>query len=154
MKINYVKIDLKDYEFALINSKIHHELSSSAYNERRKLCESVAKKLGVLNVSEQNETSFLNQRSKLPLNEFTKVNYVVSENERVLSAFQSLGKGEIVEFGTLLNATRFGLQHKYEVSCPEIDFLVDQTRKSGVIVGSRVIGGGFVGCSLNLIHKG
>ena len=154
MDTMYVKVDLKEYELVLINSKIHHELSGSAYNERRELCESVASKLEVSHVSELNEPILRDHKSELTEDEFRKALYIIMENERVQLAFKALKIGSIISLGSLMYASHHGLQYKYEVSCPEIDFLVDAARKSGVVIGSRIMGGGFGGCTLNLVHKG
>ncbi|MBT8320239.1 MAG: galactokinase, partial [Eudoraea sp.] len=75
------------------------------------------------------------------------------ENQRVLDAVTALRKGDLSNLGALLYQSHAGLQDEYEVSCPEIDYLVDFTRDYPGVLGSRIMGGGFGGCSLNLIHK-
>ena len=149
----YIQVDFAAYELVLINSHVHHQLSSSAYNERRGTCENVAKKLGVTTISELTQSSLFTHRSELTPDEFQKVRFIVKENERVLLAYKSLNMGDIIAFGSLMYSTHEGLQNEYQVSCPEIDFLVDSARKLDVI-GSRIMGGGFGGCTLNLLHKG
>ena len=84
---------------------------------------------------------------------FNRCSYVLNENDRVLKAAKALRKGKLKEFGELMYASHDGLQHNYEVSCPELDFLVDYSRSKDFIYGSRMMGGGFGGCTLNLIKE-
>lgn len=153
MEVLYTKADFRLYELILINSNVHHELSSSAYNERRKTCEAVAKKTGVNVVSELNQAMLFENKLELTNDEFQKAQYIIKENERVLLAYKALKTGDIPTFGSMMYATHDGLKNEYQISCPEIDFLVDLARKYNVI-GSRILGGGFGGCTLNLIKKG
>ena len=78
---------------------------------------------------------------------------MISENKRVLRASKMLGEGNLVRFGELMYESHRGLQHQYEVSCAELDFLVDFSEEYDQIIGSRMMGGGFGGCTINLIHK-
>ena len=84
---------------------------------------------------------------------FDRCSYVVEEKERVLKAVQSLRENKLDAFGDLMYSTHTGLSEKYEVSCPELDFLVEFSKKEPLVLGARMMGGGFGGCTLNLIHK-
>ena len=96
----------------------------------------------------------LNQfKDQLSATIYRRCKYVLEENERVLKAAETLKSGKLKEFGELMYASHEGLQHKYEVSCPELDFLVDYSWDKNFIYGSRMMGGGFGGCTLNLIEN-
>jgi len=83
---------------------------------------------------------------------YQRVRYVLSENKRVLSAQKALATGNLIQLGKLLYASHKGLSKEYEVSCEELDFLVDQVRGEEGVLGARMMGGGFGGCTINLIH--
>ena len=83
---------------------------------------------------------------------YKRCTYVVSENNRVEAACADLAKGDMKAFGERMYASHAGLQHEYEVSCPELDFLVEQTRESTAVLGARMMGGGFGGCTINLVQ--
>jgi galactokinase len=84
---------------------------------------------------------------------YNRCEYILEENKRVIEASEALKNNDLAQFGTLMYGSHDGLQHKYQVSCPELDFLVEFSRDKAAILGSRMMGGGFGGCTLNLIHK-
>lgn len=152
----YFPLDLKDYELLLVDTKVKHSLASSEYNLRRQECERAVAyyqqkyaevkslrdlKLEQLELNQPDEISY--KRSK----------YMVEEIRRVNLATKALEMGDLDSLGTLLYQTHEGLQHLYQVSCPELDFLVDQSRDMDAVLGARMMGGGFGGCTLNLIKR-
>jgi len=148
-----IAIDLKDYEILLINSNVNHSLAESAYNERRGVCEKVAALLNIKSLRAASENDLLSIKDKITESDYQKAIYILQENQRVLEAYDALKKNNIADFGALLYASHKGMQHQYEISCVELDFLVDATRDSDFILGSRMMGGGFGGCTINIIHK-
>ena len=92
-------------------------------------------------------------KTVLPEIIYTRCKYVVEENTRVLNAVKALSENRLKDFGDLMYTTHHGLSKEYEVSCPELDFLVEYSKKNDSIIGSRMMGGGFGGCTINLIHK-
>ena len=154
----YFPFKLKDFEVVLLNSKVHHSLASSAYNERRKQCE---EGLAILK-KEKNIDSFRNIKGIDELNEvkdkmsevvYKRCKYVVEEISRTLLAGKYLEENKIIEFGKLMFQTHNGLKDLYEVSCNELDFLVEQAEKNTNVIGSRLMGGGFGGCTINIVKK-
>ena len=154
----YFPLRLEEYEIVLINTKVHHSLASSEYNVRRKQCEEgltvLKKELGI--------SSFRDIKSPeelVPLNDkmqpkvYDRCKYVVEEILRTQQASKLLQQENLIEFGKLMFQTHEGLSKLYEVSCPELDFLVEQARKNENIIGSRMMGGGFGGCTINIIKK-
>ncbi|HKJ49186.1 MAG TPA: hypothetical protein VJ973_08860, partial [Christiangramia sp.] len=94
-----------------------------------------------------------NFKKKLKGKMYERCLYVLKENERVLEAAKTLKSGSLKRFGKLMYGSHEGLQHQYEVSCKELDFLVDFSREKDFIYGSRMMGGGFGGCTINLIEE-
>ena len=146
-------IQLGNYQFLLINSNVSHSLAASAYNDRRAACERVAATLerdSLRNVSFEDLETIKDQLSK---EDYTKASFVLSENERTLLAGEAMQNQDLVTLGELLYLSHEGLRHHYQVSCDELDFLVDSTKSAGTILGARMMGGGFGGCTINLIKK-
>lgn len=153
---DYFPLNIKDYKLILADTKVKHSLASSEYNLRRQECDRAVNyyqikhpeiqslrdvKLEWLEENQPDETSF--KRAK----------YIVEEFQRVVKATEALEKDDLHTLGKLLYQTHKGLQHFYEVSCTELDFLVDQTREMQEVLGARMMGGGFGGCTLNLVHQ-
>lgn len=153
----YFPAHFQDYSIILINSKVHHSLASGEYNVRRKQCQEGLSILGKL----LNVTSFRDIKSadvesnKDALNGdvYKRCLYVTQEIERTQKAAAHLEKDEVHEFGNLMFETHEGLSKLYDVSCEELDFLVEQAKRTPSIIGSRLMGGGFGGCTINLIKK-
>jgi len=151
-------LNLGDYQLLLCNTNVYHSLASTEYNRRREECSE-----GVTAVQKRHpEINSLRQVTDNHLKEvenevspviLKRCRYILQENQRVLDASQALQNNDLQKLGQLLYASHKGMQHKYEISCPELDFLVDQTRDKDYILGARMVGGGFGGCTLNIIHK-
>jgi galactokinase len=146
-----IKLNLQDYSLLLINTNVKHSLAESAYNERRSVCERVASKLGFDSLRKASSKDLLALKESLSKSEYQKALYVIQENNRVLDAFEAITKNDIRKFGELLFASHSGLKNQYEVSCKELDFLVNFAKNSNSVIGARMMGGGFGGCTINLI---
>lgn len=149
--------DPKGYRLLLVDSCVKHELASSAYNKRRESCENVVAVLA----KRYPEIKFLRDASFAQLEEvkdevseedYKRAAYVIGEVERVLAVCEALDKGDYQTVGEKMYETHHGMSKLYEVSCEELDFLNDLAREFGV-TGSRVMGGGFGGCTINLLKE-
>ena len=149
--------DPKGYCLLLVDSCVKHELASSAYNKRRESCERVVATLA----KRYPEVKFLRDASFAQLEEvknevseedYKRAAYVIGEVERVLTVCEALDKGDYTIVGEKMYETHHGMSKLYEVSCEELDFLNDLAREFGV-TGSRVMGGGFGGCTINLLKE-
>ncbi|MFT3903560.1 MAG: galactokinase [Niabella sp.] len=155
MEYAYFPFDPKGYKVVLLDSVVKHELASSAYNKRRESCEAAAHAIG----KHHPEVKFLRDASMAQLNEvkdeisaedYKRAEYVIEETQRVLDVCDALEKGDYETVGQKMYETHHGMSKLYEVSCEELDFLNDLAKKYGV-TGSRVMGGGFGGCTINLV---
>lgn len=153
LEVKPVKIDFEDYDIVLINSNVKHALVENAYNERREVCEKVAELLGVRALREASETDLIKLKTQLTEAEFNKALYVVQENERVKRAMEFLSVYDLKGFGELLFESHKGLSEMYDVSCEELDFLIEMAKKDGYVIGARMMGGGFGGCTINIVEK-
>lgn len=154
----YFPLELGDYQLLLLNSNVAHSLASSEYNIRRAQCEegvALIKKRyeGVTNLRDINLEQLSGFFNQIPLTIFKRCYHVVSENQRVLEATTALQQQDFLLLGELLYQSHFSLQNDYEVSCKEIDFLVQLTLDKKYVLGSRIMGGGFGGCTISLIEK-
>tara|TARA_R110002072_G_scaffold140149_4_gene284033 strand:- start:209 stop:1357 length:1149 start_codon:yes stop_codon:yes gene_type:complete len=147
------KIDFKDYELILINTNVKHSLSDSAYNDRRSVCESIAEMLNVKALRDATAYDLETIKDQVTPENYQKALYVIQENERVVKASKAIQNGDLKALGELIYASHNGLQNQYEVSCEELDFLVEQAKTNPNILGARMMGGGFGGCTINLISK-
>ena len=146
-------IDFDKYQFLLINTNVKHSLSDSAYNERRRVCEHVASQLQVSSLREVDEMLLTTIKDQITPDSFQKALYVIQESKRVLEAAKAIEENNLVHLGDLLYQSHEGLQNKYKVSCDELDFLVEKTKANIYVLGARMMGGGFGGCTINLITK-
>ena len=147
------EINFKDHQLILINTNVKHSLSDSAYNDRRSVCENIAELLGVETLRDVNELDLERVIDKVTPENYQKVLYVVQEIERTQKAAKAIEKNDLETLGALMYASHNGLQHQYKVSCSELDFLVDQAKKNKYVLGARMMGGGFGGCTINLIAR-
>ena len=147
------EIDFKDYELILINTNVKHSLSDSAYNDRRSVCESIAEMLSVKALRDATAYDLEAIKDQVTPVNYQKALYVIQENERVVKASKAMEKGDLKTLGKLIYASHSGLQNQYKVSCEELDFLVEQAKSNPNILGARMMGGGFGGCTINLISK-
>ena len=145
------------YKLVLIDSCVKHELASSAYNKRRASCENAAAAIRrnhpeVEFLSDAKRVWLEEVRAEIPEEDFLRAEYVIGEVQRVLDVCDALERGDYETAGEMMYQTHFGMSKLYEVSCEELDFLNKLARKMDVS-GSRVMGGGFGGCTINLVKK-
>ncbi|HSP11470.1 MAG TPA: galactokinase, partial [Salegentibacter sp.] len=153
----YIPADFKNCKILLLNTGVSHSLADSEYNTRRQECEEGVRIIAETNpqvksLRDIDEQMLKIYRDELPGKIYDRCSYVIQENQRVLKAAEAIKKADLVKFGNLMYASHEGLQHKYEVSCPELDFLVDFSRDKEFIHGARMMGGGFGGCTINIIE--
>lgn len=156
LAFNYFPLNFRNYQVLLFDTQVKHSLASSEYNTRRKECEQ-----GVSLLQEQYpEVKSLRDvtpemlevvKNKMAPVVYKRCRYIIEENERLLTGCSLLEKGDIKGFGAKMYGSHEGLSTQYEVSCAELDFLVDFTRDKEYVVGSRMMGGGFGGCTINLV---
>lgn len=155
MEYAYFPFDPKGYKLVLLDTIVKHELASSAYNKRRESCEEAARTIA----KRHPEVEFMRDATMEMLDEvkaeiteedYMRAKYVVEETQRVLDVCEALEKGDYETVGQKMYETHHGMSKLYEVSCEELDFLNDVARDHGV-TGSRVMGGGFGGCTINLV---
>ncbi|AUC85615.1 galactokinase [Polaribacter sp. ALD11] len=147
------EIDFKDHELMLMNTNVKHSLSDSAYNDRRSACESIAELLNIKTLREATEEDLERIKDKVTPENYQKALYVIQEIERTQQAAKAIKENDLEKLGALIYGSHDGLQHQYKVSCVELDFLVDQAKKNKHVLGARMMGGGFGGCTINLIAK-
>lgn len=155
LEYKYFPFNPVGYKLVLLDSVVKHELASSAYNKRRQSCENAAAAIR----RNHPEVEFLRDATMEMLNEvkadisaedYMRAEYVIEEVQRVLDVCDALEKGDYDTVGQKMYETHHGMSKLYEVSCEELDFLNDVAKKCGV-TGSRVMGGGFGGCTINLV---
>lgn len=159
LDFEYHNADFKDYSLILFDSNVKHSLFTSEYNTRRIECEQGLAIIKshfpeVKSFRDATEEQVLNLKDKMTEKVFSRVHFVVKEINRVIKACEALDQGNIELLGQLLFDTHYGLSQEYEVSCEELDMLVDTAKADDAIIGSRLMGGGFGGCTINLIKKG
>lgn len=155
----YHDANFNEYSLILFDSNVKHSLMTSAYNERRLQCEegiSIIKNNfpEISSFRDCTENQVLYLRDKMSKNVFKRSLFVVKEIKRVSLACEALDNGNIQTLGKLMFETHQGLSVDYEVSCEELDFIVAILRQEKAVIGSRMMGGGFGGCTINLIKKG
>lgn len=153
----YFPFHPKGYKLVLIDSCVKHELASSAYNKRRESCEKAAAEIrknhpDVEFLSDAKRLWLDEVRDKISQEDFLRAEYVIGEVQRVLDVCDALERDDYETVGEMMYQTHFGLSRLYEVSCEELDFLNKLARKHEV-TGSRVMGGGFGGCTINLVKE-
>lgn len=156
-EFEYFPFHPQGYKLVLLNSKVKHELVGSPYNDRRKSCENVVEALGkhfpekkfeTLRDAEMNELEAV--KAEVSAEDYQRAHFVLGEKERVLTVCNALEKDDYETVGKMMFATHHGLSKEYEVSCEELDYLVEIAQECGV-TGSRIMGGGFGGCTINLV---
>ncbi len=150
LEYKYYPFAAKGYKLVLLDSRVKHELVDSPYNKRRESCERVAKTLGVETLRDASMEMLEANRDKISDEDYKRAVYVIGEKQRVLDVCDALERGDFETVGRCMYETHAGLSKDYEVSCVELDYLNDIARECGV-TGSRIMGGGFGGCTINLV---
>ena len=152
-----VPLDDPDVAVLVINSNVKHELTGSEYSERRGQCEQAAKLLGVAALRDVASTQLEAERPRFDPLLYRRARHVVGEIQRTLDAARALKAGEWPTVGELMYASHASLRDDYEVSCPELDALVELANEVGAaggVIGARMTGGGFGGCIVALVRSG
>ena len=157
MEFEYFPFDPKGYKVVLLDTVVKHELASSAYNKRRESCENACKhikdKHNDINYLSDATSNLLEEvKNEISHEDYMRAKYVIGEKQRVLDVCDALEKGDYETVGDRMYGTHYGMSKEYEVSCEELDFLNDIAKECGV-TGSRVMGGGFGGCTINLVKE-
>jgi len=158
LKYEYAPVILKDASIVIVNSNVKHSLVDSAYNERRSQCaEALSDLQSVLDfrtLGDIDEETF--EKNKGAIKDETvrrRAKHAVYENQRTIRAVKALSENDIELFGKLMDESHISLRDDYEVSCEEIDFLVDTAHSVNGVIGSRITGGGFGGCTVNIVKN-
>jgi galactokinase len=157
LEYKYIPFNPKGYKLVLLNTCVAHELASSAYNKRRESCERVVEAIAqrhpeVKLLRDATPVMLEEVKSEVSAEDYMRAEFVIGEIQRLLDTCEALERDDYETVGRKMYETHEGLSKLYEVSCPELDFLNDQAKKHGV-TGSRVMGGGFGGCTINLVKE-
>jgi galactokinase len=150
LEYEYYPFDPKGYKLVLLDTLVKHELASSAYNKRRQSCENVAKAIGVEFLRDATMEQLQGVKDKVSAEDFMRAEYVIEEIQRVLDVCEALKANNYETVGQKMYETHYGMSKLYEVSCVELNYLNEIAKECGV-TGSRVMGGGFGGCTINLV---
>lgn len=153
-----IPINLDPYKIILLNTKVSHNLATSEYNVRKRECEegvAIIKKdyPSVNSLRDVDEDMLMACKAKIDETVFKRCSFIIAENKRVLQTAEVLEQNNLEVVGHLLYEAHEGISELYEVSCPESDFLVDFTKENPMVLGARQTGGGFGGCTLNIVHR-
>ena len=150
LEYEYFPFKIDGYKLVLVDSVVKHELVDSPYNKRRQSCERVAKRLGIETLRDAEMADLEAVKADIRAEDYMRAKFVIEEKERVLDVCDALNHGDIDTVGKMMYETHHGLSKDYEVSCEELDYLNDIAKECGV-TGSRIMGGGFGGCTINLV---
>ncbi|HEY8561976.1 MAG TPA: galactokinase [Pyrinomonadaceae bacterium] len=151
--LEWSPIPLSTAKFIICNTRTKHDLADGEYNKRRADCEEAAKLLGHESLRDVSPAEFDEKSKELPERLKMRARHVITENQRVLDAVDSLQKGDLNRFGELMNASHESLRADYEVSIEELDLMVEIVRAQPGVLGARMTGGGFGGCTVNLLDR-
>ena len=158
LNYEYAPVVLEDAKIVIINSKVKHSLVDSAYNDRRNECETALKELqtvvDIKTLGDLSEEEYESHKEAIQSEIRQKrAKHAVYENQRAIRAVEALKANDVETFGKLMNASHVSLRDDYEVSCEEIDILVDLAWKTEGVIGSRITGGGFGGCTVSIVKN-
>lgn len=155
---SYIPFNISPYKLLLLNTNVSHNLASSEYNTRKMECErgvEVLKNNFPQVTSLRDCTKHMLEVCKVYMepNVFNRCLYIIEENDRVLAAAKAIRENNMPALGRLLYQAHEGMRHLYGISCPELDFLVDFSKSNIAVLGARLMGGGFGGCTINIVHE-
>jgi galactokinase len=159
LSCEYFPLDLQGYCLVLFDTQVKHSLADSAYNQRRAACEEGVAILGnkyqanFKSLRDITQQQVLDSIADLPDHIFQACHYVTGEIQRTLDACEALKAGNLAAFGQKMFLTHAGLSEQYRVSCTELDFLADAVKKQPQVLGARMMGGGFGGCTINIVAE-
>jgi len=159
LNAKYINLKLEDYKILLLNTNVKHNLANSEYNQRVEECKSALKIIEkkcnhkFSNLSDVKFEDLEISKSHLSNKQYRRVSYVLKENQRTIESAKLIKINKLQELGRLMYKSHDGLKNDYEVSCAELDYLVDYSMNYEEILGSRMMGGGFGGCTINIIKE-
>jgi galactokinase len=158
MAYEYIPFHFPEYKIVLVNSMVSHSLAGTEYNVRRQQCEegvSIMQKHfpSAISLRDISGEQLQEYKKELPEPVYRRCIFITSENDRLLQGCQFLTEGDLQKFGELMFQTHEGLSRLYEESCPESDFLVEKARSLTGVEGARQMGGGFGGCTINIVKE-
>lgn len=158
LEYQHIPIDLRPYKIIMLNTKVSHNLASSEYNTRKQECEEGVALIKMTNPSISSLRDVTREMIEASKHEMTQTVYnrcsfIIDENKRVLEMVKALKEKDLETVGSILYEAHDGISRLYEVSCSESDFLVDFSKGYSDVLGARQTGGGFGGCTLNLVHE-
>ncbi|MCR4798184.1 MAG: galactokinase [Lachnospiraceae bacterium] len=158
LSMEYANISLPDAKIVISNSKVKHSLVDSAYNDRRMECSTALEELQTVtdinSLGDLNEEEFEKHKDAIQSDVCRRrAKHAVYENQRTIKAVEALKNNDIATFGKLMNESHVSLRDDYEVSCPELDVLVDLAWSQPGVIGSRMTGGGFGGCTVSIVKN-
>ena len=154
----YIPLNIEGYDILLVNTKVHHSLAASEYNQRRKECEKgleiLKKGLHIRSFRDiKNPDELLPFKNEMGIEIYNRCLFVVEEIKRTQKAAELLKENDLPGFGRLMFQTHVGLKNNYKVSCKELDFLVEAAKENKDVIGARLMGGGFGGCTINIVKQ-
>jgi len=158
MEFNYVPVPQEDFSIVLCNSNVEHNLANSEYNVRRSQCEEglaliQAEFNEIKSLRDATHGQLIKVKYKMDPTIYSRCKYVIDENKRVHDFADALDNGDLDKMRNILRQAQHGMKLEYEITCPEIDFMADFANSYTGVIGSRMMGGGFGGCTINLVHK-
>lgn len=152
--LEYETVPVGEAKFIICNTKVKHDLAESEYNKRRSQCEEAATFFGRPSLRDVSAADLDTRSADLPTLLLKRARHVITENERVVNAVKALRSGDLAAFGNLMNGSHDSLRDDFEVSCRELDIMVAIVRRQPGVLGARMTGGGFGGCTINLVEAG
>ena len=146
-----IALPLDGYQLMLFNTNVKHQLSDAAYNDRRSVCQIVAHLAGVKSLRDLSMSALEGMKQQIGEDKYEKAKYVVEEIQRTGDAVEAINQGDLKTFGKLMFKAHEGLKNNYRVSCAELDFFIDMARSDDDVIGARMMGGGFGGCTINIV---
>lgn len=158
LAFEYVPANMNGYKIILCNTQIKHALAASAYNTRQDECKQGVETIkkyypGISTLRDVSLDMLEKNKEELGLIPYKRCRFVIKENSRVEKACQYLGRDDMISLGAQMYLSHQGLRNEYDVSCKELDFLVEQTFDDINVAGARMIGGGFGGCTINIVNE-
>lgn len=158
LEYEYVPFNFPEYKIVLVNTMVSHSLAGTEYNLRRQQCEEGVELLkkyypDIKSLRDVSYEQLTRHWKEFNATVYDRCTYIVNENQRLLAACDALRHNDLPGFGEMMYASHKGLSKRYEVSCKELDFLVEKTKLITGVVGARMMGGGFGGCTINIVQE-
>ncbi|MBC7850378.1 MAG: galactokinase [Chitinophagaceae bacterium] len=158
LEYEYIPFDFPDYKIALVNTMVSHSLAGTEYNVRRQQCEEGVALLkkhypSIKSLRDVTYEQLTRHWKEFNATIYDRCSFIVNENQRLLAGCEALRQNDLSGFGEMMYASHKGLSKRYDVSCKELDFLVEKAKTIASVAGARMMGGGFGGCSINIVHR-